>query len=86
MATTNPRAELRDLLDGLADEDVLAAVQYVRYLMSDHPDPLLWTLETAPLEDEPVSEEEGDGVDEAWTEYRAGSTVSAEDARRQLLP
>lgn len=86
MAVDTVRAELHELIDALAEADLTAAQRYLRYLDSGQADFLAWTLETAPVDDEPSSAEEDEGVEEAWQEYRRGETVSAEEAKRLLLP
>jgi len=47
-------------------------------------DPMLMGMAFAP--DERSSPGEGAGADEAWQEYLEGKALSAEEAKRRLLP
>ena len=75
---------LHRLADELADEDLRPAKRFLDYLR-DMGDPLLRTLMEAPIDDEPVTPEEEVAVREAWEEYLRGETISAEEAKRELL-
>ena len=46
----------------------------------------MYSLEDAPLDDEPTTPEEDAAAAEAWAEYQRGEVLSAEEARRRLLP
>ena len=86
MAVQTARAELHDLIDSLSDEQVVEARRYVEFLRSGYTDMLSWVLDTAPLDDEPTTPEEEEAVAEAREALRRGETVSAEEAKRLLLP
>lgn len=86
MVANVARSELDELVATLPEEDVPAVVRYLRFLRSGQSDPVKWALDNAPPEDEPTSAEEDAGREEAWQEYLRGETLSADDAKRLLLP
>ena len=86
MAVQTARAELHDLIDSLSDEQLVEARRYVEFIKSGYTDMRSWVLDTAPLDDEPTTPEEEDAVAEARAALRRGETVSAEEAKRLLLP
>jgi predicted transcriptional regulator len=50
----------------------------------DH-DPVLAALRDAPVDDEPLSEEDVAALDEAWEDVRQGRLVPHQEIRRQVL-
>ncbi len=78
------RQELLRLVKQLPDGELEAARRYLQYLR-DLQDPLLRKLMTAPLDDEPETEEERRAVAESKADYRAGRYVTLQEAKRQLL-
>jgi len=77
------RDELHELVDQLPDEELDAAHRFVEYLRH-HGDPFLKKLMDAPLDDEPVTEEEEALVAEAWEDVKAGRLHSLEDVKKEL--
>jgi hypothetical protein len=63
------RHELHILLDHIPDNDVPTARRFLRSLV----DPVELSLLTAPLDDEPESEEERSAVEEARSEPGSGT-------------
>ena len=49
-------------------------------------DPALRSLLLAPIDDEPTTDEEDAGADEAWAEYQKGEFITAEETKARLLP
>jgi hypothetical protein len=59
-----------------------AAERFLEFV-HEHGDPLLQKLTRAPLDDEPVTEEEEAGVREAWEDYRAGRVTTLDELERE---
>lgn len=59
--------------------------EFVLKLLRSLSDPVLRALEEAPVDDEPVTEEDRAAIAEGWADYHAGRGLSAEEAKRQLL-
>ena len=76
---------LRRLVDQLPDSELDAALRYLEYLR-DTSDPMIRGLLEAPVDDEPTTPEEDASVAEAWKGYLNGESVSAEEAKQELLP
>ena len=74
---------LHRLVDELPDRELEAAKRILEYLRN-MTDPVLKSLMEAPLDDEPTSIEEDEGVEVAWQEYLSGKAISADEARREL--
>ena len=73
----------------MRDYDARSAAPVVRRLRAlkaqrRHEQPA-YSLEDAPLDDEPTTPEEDAASAEAWAEYKRGEALSAEDAKRLLL-
>jgi hypothetical protein len=75
------REALHRLVDELPD-DALAAAE--RELASLRDDPMLRALALAPVDDEPVTDEDRADLAAARAEYRRGETLSNEDVRRAM--
>jgi len=73
------RAELHRIVDDLPDESLDAAAM----LLARASDPVLVGLEAAPLDDEPVTEEDRMAADEGWAAYRRGEAVDLDDFRAE---
>ncbi len=80
------RDAVHQLVDGLQEDDLIAAQRYLEYLQSGYSDPMLWVLDTAPEDDEPTTPEDQAALAEAREHVRRGETLSAEEAKRRLLP
>jgi hypothetical protein len=51
---------------------------------SDH-DPMLAMLAAAPVDDEPITDDDRRHIDEGWQAYREGRVVSSEEAKQGCL-
>ena len=80
------RSEIHTLIDEVPEEKLPELKRYAAFLSSGAPDMLTWVLENAPQDDELVTPEDEQAIDEALAEYRAKGGVSAEEAKRLLLP
>lgn len=79
------RHALHVLLDELPDDELTAAKRYLQYLRFRSKDPLRALLEEAPLDDEPVTEEDLAAIQEGFAEKARGEVVSHEEAERLLM-
>lgn len=77
------KERLYRLVERIPDEDIRAAERYLEYL-AERGDPFIRKLMNAPLDDEPVTEEEEAGVREAWEDYKAGRVHSLEEIKQEL--
>jgi hypothetical protein len=71
------RAELHRVVDELPEENVDAA----GVLLTRAKDPLVATLEAAPLDDEPYTREDRAASDDGWTAYRRGEAINVAAGR-----
>ena len=80
------RDAIRQLVDDLDESDLPAAERLLRALRdtSTETDPVLRALESAPLDDEPETEEERIAAAEARTEADRGELIPHEEALRRL--
>jgi hypothetical protein len=77
--TTKER--LHKLVDDLSEQEAEAALVIVERRRDD---PMLHTLASAPIDDEPSDADEDVSATEALAAYRRGETVSSEELRREL--
>ena len=63
--------DLHHLIDDLPDAEVHAAGRYIQFLQNSR-DPFMQALMDAPFDDEPQTDEELEGANEAWQEYLDG--------------
>ncbi len=84
MATTTIRQELHQLVDELPESELQAARRFLRYLDAMARDPVLRALMEAPVDDEPLTEEEATRIEFAEAEADRGEVVSDQDLRREL--
>lgn len=77
------RERLYRLVDLIPEREVHAAERYLEYL-AEHGDPFIRRLMNAPLDDEPVTEEEEAGVREAWEDYKAGRVQTLDEVGEEL--
>ena len=75
--------DLHHLIDDLPDTEVQAAARYIQFLQNSR-DPLMQALLDAPLDDEPETDEELKGANEAWQEYRDGEARPWAEVRGEL--
>lgn len=85
MVVGTDRAELHAPVDRLTDDQLPKATEHVEFLLSGYTDKLLWVLDPAPYDDEPMTPEEEAAVAEARKEVRRGETMSMEEAKRLFL-
>lgn len=79
------RQVLHTLVDKLPDDELVAAQRFLEYLRFRSQDPLRAFLDKAPLDDEPVTEEDLAAIREGLAEKARGEVVSQEEAERFLL-
>jgi len=72
---TNPKQEAHDLIERLSTGQVIAAVGLFKAML----DPVSIALANAPIDDEPVSEEEARDIAEARAAAARGEVVSNEE-------
>ncbi len=74
------KEKLRQRIETLTEEEAAEALR----LLDQRPDPLTALLDTAPIDDEPVTPEEDEAVAEARAEIARGEVISAEEIRREF--
>ena len=74
-AATNPKQQARELIDRLSTGQASAVVGLLEAML----DPVSIALAHAPLDDEPVSEEEARDIAEAHEAYKRGEIISNEE-------
>ncbi len=79
------REDLHKLVAQIPEDEIAAAGRYLQYLR-DVGDPFVRALFEAPFDDEPTTPEEDEGAEEARQEYLRGEVLSAEEAKKLLLP
>ena len=75
------RAELHELLDSLADDRLDEARRRLAELVDD---PVLRALMLAPVDDDPLTDEERASIDAAKAAYRRGEWISDDELARRL--
>ena len=78
------RDELHRLVEEIPESEIMPATRYLRYLREFGEDPLLKKLMSAPIDDEPETEEEVRGVEQARKELEAGDILTTEELKREL--
>ena len=81
--TTLSRSRLHQLVDELPEEEIPAAEHCLKALC-EHDDPVLRTLRSAPVDDEPLTEQERKEIEEAQRDLDAGHRVSDAQIRANL--
>jgi len=71
---------LRERIETLSEREAERTLR----LLDDIRDPLTLLLDNAPIDDEPVTEEEERAVQEARDEIERGETISLEQLKREL--
>ena len=69
-----PKQRLHQLIDELPEDEIQAAERCLQSLCG-HRDPVLDAIRSAPDVEEPFSEEEQQGVDDAIRDLRAGNRI-----------
>ena len=78
-----PRSHLHQLGNQLPEEEIQAAEHCLKALC-EHDDPVLRTLRSAPVDDEPLTEQERKEIEEAQRDLDAGHRVSDAQIRADL--
>ena len=78
-----PRKRLHQVVDDLPDDEIAAAERYLRSLCADG-DPVLHTVRTAPVDDEPLSDEDRAAIAEGRRDIAAGRGIPHERVLRKL--
>lgn len=81
--TTKER--LHQLVEGLPESEAHAALRYLESLRQETADPVAAALESAPVDDEPLTEGEIAALEAAERDWEEGNFVSNDEAKRQLL-
>jgi len=81
-STTDTRSQAHQLIDRMPETQLSALVGLLETIV----DPIAAALAAAPLEDEPISEEEQHRADEArkWLQRNGGRGIPHEEAMRRL--
>lgn len=79
------RERLHSLVDDLPEGEVRAALHFVESLRTSEEDPVLRALRDAPLDDEPVTEEDRAALEEAWEDVRQGRLTAHKEVRLRVL-
>ncbi len=77
------KERLYRLVDRIPDEDVRAAERYLEYL-TEFGDPFVRALMNAPEEDEVISPDEEEAVQEGLEDIAAGRVHSLDDVKQEL--
>ena len=72
------KEELHELVEALPESELLAAQRFLRHLNIMAKDPVMKALVSAPVEDEPITEEEEALVREAEEELARGEGIPLE--------
>lgn len=79
-----PKQRLHDLVDRLSDDHLEPAERYLTSLCND--DPVLRAMRNAPVDDEPLTDEDRQAIEEGRQDIAAGRVVSNDQIRRILGP
>lgn len=79
--TTKDR--LHQLVDRLPETEVGVAERVLEALTKAC-DPVQWSLEHAPIDDEPLTDEERAAIDEGWAAAARGDVLTDEEMARRL--
>ena len=77
------KQELKDLIDDLPGQELHAVKRYVQFLRYAD-DPLGRTLADAPLDDEPVTDEDISAFAETDQYFRTGNVSTQEEIEKEL--
>jgi hypothetical protein len=75
------KEQLRDAIDALSEDEASDALKYIKVRRVD---PTLAAFLAAPLDDEPVTEEEERAVAESREEYQRGEAVPLDEIRHEF--
>ena len=77
------RQAIKDLIDDLPDLELHAVKRFIQYVR-DMDDPLLRIMAEAPWDDEPVTEEDLEAIEESNRDIAAGRVISHQDLKAGL--
>jgi hypothetical protein len=81
VVSVTAKKKLHELVDRMSDSEAEAMLERAERGPTD---PMTEVLDDAPLDDEPLTPEEEQGVREAKAEIARGEAVPLEEARREL--
>jgi len=76
--------ELHQLVDRLPEAEAQAARRFLQYLCDLGEDPVARTLREAPFDDEPLTAEEEEALEQARQEAERGQLTPHEEVLREL--
>ncbi len=79
------REHLYALVESLPEDELKPAVRFLEFLKDLRGDPVLRALERAPIDDEPLTEEDVRALEEAYEDRAQGRVYSHDEVRRSLL-
>ncbi|HVC33126.1 MAG TPA: hypothetical protein VNL16_06415 [Chloroflexota bacterium] len=77
------RAHLHELVDQLAPEELTDAARYLEDLRAAH-SPAWRAAQAAPLDDEPLVDEDQAAIAEGLADFAAGHTITDDELHREL--
>lgn len=77
------RLRLKELIDELPEGDLHAVKRYIQFLHYLD-DPVAVSLAEAPLDDEPLTDEDIAALEEAREDIKAGRLIPAEELYREI--
>lgn len=80
----SPRQLLHDLVEELPEDELLPAQRYLEYLKERGEDPLHYALSRAPVDDEPVTDDDLQAIREGLAERARGEVVSDDELDKLL--
>ncbi len=78
------KERLHDLIDLLPEAEEIAALHYLEYLTEDKGARMARLLANAPIDDEPLSEDDVEAIREGKEDLLAGRWMSTEELLRAL--
>jgi hypothetical protein len=79
------RERLHALVDDLPEDEVETTLRFVEHLRNPEEDPVLKALREAPLDDEPLTEEDLDALREAEEDEIHGRLIPHEEIHRRVF-
>jgi hypothetical protein len=79
------RERLHALVDVLPDGELHVALRFLEFLETEGPASHVWSIEDAPIDDEPLTADDEQALAEAERDLAEGRVVSHAEARRRLL-
>lgn len=76
--------DLHQLIDEIPEQEYQAAAEYLKRLRDLANDPVYQAFMNAPIDDEPLTEEDIKAIEEAEAEIERGEGYSLDDIRKDL--